>query len=269
LTATDNLSGLTATRFKVDSGEFRQYDDAFTVSGAGDHLISYFSEDAAGNAEAIKTVSITIAAEPATVVLVATKDAFLREGADDANEGANERLRVQSSGHNRVLVGFDLSGCSTVNLISATPVMTIGENSSNWGASGQLVDVHPLLTDWTQGIGRNDVMVGGPPSIRGTGPGVTWNCAIDTDISNQRRDCLQSWSGGSFGPATAPAVRHTNGLSGEVRWDVTADVISGAPAGWLIKKRLEGQSGQVRYYSLEGITGSSGAAPRLVLVYRR
>ena len=66
-------------------------------------------------------------------------------------------------------------------------------------------------------------------------------------------------------PATA-TVLITNGLSGTVGFDVTADVLAlltgvAANNGWIVKKDLEGPSGLVEFASRE--SGSSG--PRLVL----
>jgi subtilisin-like proprotein convertase family protein len=201
--------------------------------------------------------------------ILTTADSFLRNGADNTNEGANERLRIQSSGHNRVVVKFDLSGISTVGLQSATLTLDIAENSNNWGPTGRPVDAHRLTVDWTEGNGRNDVMVGGGPSFRGTGEGVTWECAKDSNIANHNDDCLAQWNGGTFAAATAPSHNHTNGLTGPVSWNVTADVLAGANFGWLIKKQAEGQNGQVRYYSREGaaLAGNPNLAPRLVLVF--
>lgn len=219
----------------------------------------------ASNNQAICTFKVAVSG----TFLLTTGDSFLRNGADNTNEGANERLRIQSSGHNRVVVKFNLSGISTVGLQSATLTLDIAENSNNWGTIGRPVDAHRLTVDWTEGNGRNDVMVGGGPSFRGTGEGVTWDCAKDSDISNHNDDCLAQWNGGTFAAATAPSHNHTNGLTGPVSWDVTADVLAGANFGWLIKKQAEGQNGQVRYYSREGaaLAGNPNLAPRLVLVY--
>jgi hypothetical protein len=267
LTAADNLSGVAATSYSVNGGATQTYSGAFIITGAGSYTITYSSADVANNAEATKTATLTIGSQPRTMTLVAVKDSFLRDGADDTNEGANERLRIQNSGNNRALVAFDLSGISTTNLVSATLVMNIAENSDNWGTNGRLVDVQRLLADWAQGNGRNDVMAGGGSSFRGAGGGVTWKCAKDSDIHNQRTDCATPWNGGSFAAATAAGVLHRNGLLGEVRWDVTADVRAGAGFGWIIKKRDEGQAGQVRYYSLEGAGGNMSRAPRLLLVF--
>ena len=95
---------------------------------------------------------------------------------------------------------------------------------------------------------------------------MTWNCATDDEIGNQQPNCDPTWDGGTFGPATAPPVLHVNGLTGEVEWDVTLDVLAGASA-WLVKKTNEGPTGKVKYYSREGAVavGDPSLAPRLVL----
>jgi hypothetical protein len=222
-----------------------------------------------GSCSSADDVVITRNSCPSDITLFSNQDSFLRSGNDDTNEGANERLRIQSSGNNRVVVGFDLTGISTVGLQSATLILNIAENSNNWGTSGRLVDAHRLLVDWTEGNGRNDVMVGGGPGFRGTGEGVTWHCGNDTNIVNQAANCSPLWNGGNYATATAPSVLHLNGFLGEVSWDVTADVLAGSNFGWVIRKQSEGQNGQVRYYSREGaaLAGDASLAPRLVLVY--
>jgi hypothetical protein len=198
--------------------------------------------------------------------LLVNADSFLRDGSANTNEGANNLLRIQSSGHNRVVVRFDMTGVSTVGLQSATLVLNITDNSDNWGPTGRLVDAHRLLADWTEGNGHT---VGDQPNFRGTGEGVTWNCAKDSNIANQNDDCLSQWNGGTFAAATAASVLHTNGQLGDVSWNVTADVLAGASNGWVIKKQNEGQAGQVKYYSKEGaaVAGNPNLGPRLVLVY--
>jgi len=202
---------------------------------------------------------------------MSNRDSFLRSGADDTNEGANERLRIRDLGDNRVVVGFDMRGISTRNLVSATLILNVGENLNNWGQFGRMIDAHRLLFDWTEGNGRNAVMVGPQAGFRGTGEGVTWRCAKDANISNEHCNCNHPWNGGVFASATAPGFRQKNGGTGEVSWNVTADVRSGAIFGWLIRKRSENEGGQVRFYSREGaaLAGHAELAPRLVLVYRQ
>ena len=238
---------------------------AGTISNMASAMAAQNDPNPSNNSAATST-SVTA---PLNVTLLSIRDSFLRNGADDTNEGANERLRIQNAGNNRVVVAFDLTGISTAGLQSATLVLTIAENSNNWGASGRLVDAHRLLVDWTEGNGRNDVMVNGVSAFRGSGEGVTWDCGKDTNIFNQSANCSPLWNGGSFAAATAPGVLHTNGLLGQVSWNVTADVLAGANFGWTIKKQDESKNGQVRYYSREGaaLAGNASLAPRLVLVY--
>ncbi|HWI51041.1 MAG TPA: hypothetical protein VNT01_02725, partial [Symbiobacteriaceae bacterium] len=59
LSATDNLSGVTATYYTVDGGA-QQSGTSFTLSAEGAHAITYWSVDAAGNAEAAHTASVQI-----------------------------------------------------------------------------------------------------------------------------------------------------------------------------------------------------------------
>ncbi len=201
---------------------------------------------------------------PPPLELTAIADSFLRQGAPNTNEGANDSLRIQSSGKNRILVRFDLSGVSIVGLVRATLVLTIAQLTDNWGSSGRPMSAHRLLEPWSEGNGWT---VGG--NTRGTGPGVTWACATDLDIANQTPNCPMLWDGGTFAASTGAPVVHTNGLSGEVSWDVTSDVLAGADYGWLVKKDSEGQAGKVEYVSREGALAASipTRAPRLVLEF--
>ena len=253
LIVTDNCSGVTTACAPPSGSTFPLGTTTVTCTAtdaSGDHAGCSFTVAVSGT-------------------LLVNTDSFLRDGADNTNEGANERLRIQSSGHNRVLVKFNVSGIPTAGLQSATLVLNIAENSDNWGATGRPVDAHRLLTDWTEGNGRNDVMAGAGPGFRGTGEGVTWKCAKDSNINNQNDDCTTPWNGGTFAAATAPNNIHMKDQTGDVSWDVTADVLAGANYGWLIKKQVEGQNGQVRYYSREGaaLAGNPNLVPRLVLVY--
>jgi uncharacterized membrane protein len=60
LTATDDMSGVNYTMYKVDEGAWTLYSAPFIVSGNGDHVISFYSVDGAGNIETTKTSAFTI-----------------------------------------------------------------------------------------------------------------------------------------------------------------------------------------------------------------
>jgi hypothetical protein len=110
----------------------------------------------------------------------------------------------------------------------------------------------------------------GTTTFPGSGSGVTWNCATDTNIANKSANCALRWGGGSFASTVTDSVTHTNGMTGTVEWDVTSDIQSatGASIGWILKKASESQTGRVEYYSKEGAAaaGDPDRGPRLVIV---
>jgi hypothetical protein len=60
-------SGVAATSYKIDSGDWQPYTAPFSVSGNGVHTVSYFSTDAVGNAEDAQTGFVNIDTDaPAT-----------------------------------------------------------------------------------------------------------------------------------------------------------------------------------------------------------
>jgi hypothetical protein len=207
-----------------------------------------------------------------TVELLATKDSCLRGGFPHLNEGANPGLVVRQNGGVRSLVDFDLGSVSSSGWTRASLVLTINDEMppSEWG-EGRPVGVHRVMQAWTEGNGKKIDL---PPSEqdRGSGAGVTWDCPTDTDIANQAPDCEESWAGAetAIAAATAPNVTITNGMSGEVVWDVTQDVLDalagGEFHGWLVLKETIGH-GNVRFHSREGATaaGDSLLGPRLIL----
>ena len=234
---------------------------AFTPTDLGASTFTLTVTDPSGASDS-DTVVFTVD----EVEVLVEKDSFLRNGARNRNEGANPLLSVKASGKHRSLVSFDLSSISPTSVTSATLEITISDNANNWGQTGgRPVDAHPLLVDFAEGDGMA-MFLPNAEKTRGNGLGVTWKCAIDTEIANQNADCDPKWNGGDFGPATSPPVVHFNGLTGTVSWDVTQDLLAGSNA-WLIKKREEGPSGHSKYLSSEGAedAGDPSTGPRLIL----
>ncbi len=182
----------------------------------------------------------SVAAPSAAVIttLSTNADTYINNG--NQNNGTDTFLRVRGTGLNRPLVRFDhaaiLAATNGGVLQSATLRLFIELNNDAWG-TGREIDVHRLLENWTE-------------------LGATGNCGIDTNTGNISPDCAVQWAGGNFNPVASASYLQTNGQTGLVSIDVTADVaafISGTPNyGWLIKKRAEGQNGIVEYTSREG-----------------
>ena len=231
------------------------------------------------------------------VKLTPTKDSFVKSEDPDSNEGQNNRLRLAAaygntsfaqapkkakkptttitaltSGVNRPVLAFNVSGLNVTGLIKAQLVLNIATNNGGWG-NGQLVEARRVTQGWSEGKGKNPDL-STALTLRGKGTGTTWNCAGDTNIGNTAQDCTSAWSGGSFAAPTAPPVLHTDGSLGDMVWDVTADVLGGEAAitnGWIVKKVDENQTGgEALYFSKEGATAISklNVAPRLILYYQ-
>ena len=64
LSATDNVSGVESTWYKIDAGYWTFYSTPFTVSTEGEHTVQYYSFDAAGNLENTNSISFQIDQNP-------------------------------------------------------------------------------------------------------------------------------------------------------------------------------------------------------------
>ncbi len=61
LSADDGVgSGVTSVSYAVDGGAPQTYASPFTVSGVGQHAVTYWATDAAGNVEAVQTGWVNI-----------------------------------------------------------------------------------------------------------------------------------------------------------------------------------------------------------------
>ncbi len=217
----------------------------------GPHTVSAGIADAGGHAATASfPFDLLLGDGEHRVTLPVAADTYVRNGSANQNQGGESLLRIRSSGKNRALARFDLSGLEDAvdDLHSATLELFVETNGGNWG-TGRTIDAHRLTADWSE-------------------PGATWSCAVDTVPGNQNDDCATGWNGGTFAGTASASVLQTNSLTGWVGFDVTADVLSQlagqAHQGWLVKKRDEGQNGLVEYTSKEG---TAGKAPRLVLVF--
>ncbi|MEK6968500.1 MAG: Ig-like domain-containing protein, partial [Nanoarchaeota archaeon] len=226
-------------------------------NASGVYNISFTASDGSLN----DTKSTQIRIIKTTAKLSASADSFIRTGAKNFNEGGNQKLYLQKSGGSYVFINFDINNSVRASITKAYLVLTITDSGKNWGA-GELVTAQRVNQSWVEG---NGWITGKNPSLRGIGSGITWSCAIDTDISNNKADCKPTWDGGVVALPSAPGVLHTNSIKGEVKWDVTQDIRDGASYGWMIKIKNESANGDVIYYSREGAlaAGNLSKAPRL------
>jgi hypothetical protein len=212
------------------------------------------------------------------------KDSTILHFMKNTNNGANLSVRV---GYQvRGVLGFDVSTIPDFTKVtSAKLVLTVVNNpaidvppfspDSGWGAGGQMFAgrLDPGFETWAEGNGNNFPT---PNNPRGTGSGITWNCATDTNIANQKADCSGAfhWKNGAKnvqGPPRGPALLTDGLLDGtQIQIDVTADVQAGlAPdtqfMSWVLTSK--GMTGAIAFYSKEGaaFVGNASFAPVLVI----
>ena len=246
-----NITGSIITTNTVDASTLGTYSVTYSVTDSGGNLVT-----------AVRTVIVNNI--PETVTLSVQKDSHIRSGSNaNRNEGINQILAVEQT--KRALIAFSQTEIGNaiggLDLHSATLRLYV-EDSSGWGTSGSTIDIRKVTNSWVEGNGWND-----GNNIRGTGSGVTWNCAIDTNINNNQVNCSTQWGGGSYGSIT-DSVLITSSMDNQfIEFDVTVDIqafLDGTQNnGWIIRKTSEAQSGAIVITSDEG----SPNDPKLVLVF--
>lgn len=78
LEATDDMSGVNTTYYRVNGGEWETYIEPFVLSEDGMHSIEYYSVDNAGNVEDVKSVELKIDQTKPKIKL--RWDAYLKDG---------------------------------------------------------------------------------------------------------------------------------------------------------------------------------------------
>jgi len=221
--------------------------------------------------------------------LTAVRDSMLLISDRNTNEGGNTSLWLQEQGPRRIVLRFPLGACSNdatrtcaaasdcappgacnpidgAGVLGATLRMSIRTADSSW-AVGEPVAAYPIGGDFSEGDGKTFDVPVDEVETRGTGPGVTYNCGTDTNIANTAADCSPQWNAGntSIG-AASDTFGFQPSLTGNVTWDVTADVAAGGNR-WLVKKATETNAGRVAFHSREGAAkaGNADLAPRLVM----
>ena len=88
LVASDSTSGVAATYYRIDGGNWQSYAGPFTISGDGSHRLEYYSVDRAGNAEALNTV------DPINIDTVPSTTSHSLQGTDWGNGFWSPDVRV-------------------------------------------------------------------------------------------------------------------------------------------------------------------------------
>lgn len=199
------------------------------------------------------------------VVVRPVRDTRVMQAHPSANDGLAGLIWLKRSSDVRGLVGFDLSCQAAATTCSASLEVSIYEGYPS--LDGATFAAHRMTVPWVEGNQSfNEFSWGGNKlgSFGGTGAGVTWDCRVDGDLSdNTSEQCswLDRWDGANDCGAGVPCFDvpgTTASFDDEdqetLAWDVTAGVLGAeGETSWLLKVEDEDvQSGSVKFYTRDG-----------------
>ena len=153
LTATDATpgSGIGVRRYTIDGGLPQTYTGAVTVATQGDHLITYWSTDNAGNAESVKTTHIKLDNVAPTVdaslfatstsVMSGTTIVYKRDASPTSSRTLRIRATVTDAASQPASASFPVLSSGGWSHSAEGPVTTPGSgvydsSSFSWNTSG-------------------------------------------------------------------------------------------------------------------------------------
>ncbi|MDR7073221.1 OmpL47-type beta-barrel domain-containing protein [Fictibacillus barbaricus] len=123
LSATDKLSGVKLTQYRIDGKEWKTYTASFTLKAAGKYKVEYRSTDKAGNVESTKSLVLTIdtkAAETTAKLSPVKKDNIYTEPVSITLTAKDDLSGVKS-------IQYSINGQSWKTYSAAFKVKEIGE----------------------------------------------------------------------------------------------------------------------------------------------
>lgn len=175
-----------------------------------------------------------------TTALAASGDTTLLHDEPNTNTGRDHVLAVGSRGADEFVVQFSDDRIQRFReggkITSAILRVAIAEPNSP-----RLLEIVPIRGGFVEGNGV-------------VGTGATWNCAEDANVSDDVKDCLQSWPISRFANTDTHWPDEHDRREGFIGWDVTKAVRYGIHA-WLI--RTPSWQGHDRGYELQPIRHTS------------
>jgi hypothetical protein len=209
LTATDAISGVASTSYSLDGAKAQTYAGPFTVTSAGNHNLSFFSTNKAGDVEAVNTLGFTVASTtapttvatpsgpagtngwytgPVGVTLSATDPnypssalttTFSLDKGTTQSYTSGQSIAISGDGTHTLTFQSQDPGGATETLetltvkIDATPPVTTAKLAGSLGTGGVYVGavtVTLTATDAISGIASTSYSLDGTPAQTYSGP---------------------------------------------------------------------------------------------------
>ncbi len=130
LSASDSLSGVAGTYYKLDGGAAQTYTSAITISADGVHTLEYWSVDSAGNEEAHHTVQVQIDQTGPTIT-------HSQSPAKKANGWNNSDVTVTFTCSD---TGSGIASCTADGTSPASASKTVTTEGEDQAVTGTAVD---------------------------------------------------------------------------------------------------------------------------------
>lgn len=135
LTATDDASGVNTTMYKIDGGTWTKYIAPFVVFGNGEHTVTYYSDDAAGNTEEAQSTTFTI-----QYAMVITIQGGLGVSATFENTGTTTLSNISwTISLDGALIFFGKTKTGTIETLAPGDSVTVRDFVIGLGKTGILV----------------------------------------------------------------------------------------------------------------------------------
>ncbi|QNK59584.1 OmpL47-type beta-barrel domain-containing protein [Paenibacillus sp. PAMC21692] len=119
LTATDEISSVTETVYRVNGGAWTSYDEPVLLADDGAHTLEFYSKDGAGNVESAKALTVRIDTAAPEATLVANPESIwppngklhdiqVTVDASDAGSGVASVTLVSIVSNEQVAIGTDI-----------------------------------------------------------------------------------------------------------------------------------------------------------------
>jgi outer membrane protein assembly factor BamB len=161
LTATDTMSSVTNTSYTVDGGSVQTFANPFTVSGEGNHVVSYWSVDSVGHAETHRSLTIKIDSSAPTTLLAKTgtagNDGWYRGpvqvslSATDTRSGVAASYYTVDGGAAQPYTGPFTISANAEHQINFWSVDKVGNTESQQPASIKIDSVGPVTQNAVSG----------------------------------------------------------------------------------------------------------------------
>lgn len=229
LSPTDNGSGVASTTYSVDGGA-QQTGTSLKLDTEGDHTVTFFSTDVAGNAEAATTVRVMIDKTAPTIGHVFTTPLGYEDGAW-TNQDVSVRFDCADQG------GSGVAGCTGAATVSTEGTAQKVTGTATDGAGNTSTDTALVSIDKTA-----PVIAGAPDRAAGANGWYDHDVTVSFTATDDRsgvasttadKVLVQGADQSVTGTATDAAGNSASDTVSGINIDKTAPVLTGSfPSGW-------------------------------------